>query len=98
MPSVRCMGCKRLVDKRLSRRGRCEACFASLKAERNRQHRNLGPCPQDVECAYCRGLHGPATPSNPMVWGHTVRFVDGGTEVAPTHKRCNESLQKRNRL
>lgn len=91
------MGCRLLVDKKVAKRGRCGECAKAIKDERNRQHRNLGPCPQEGVCVYCKGLYGPPTPSNEFVWGHwPVRFIDGGTEVAPIHRRCNESLQKRN--
>lgn len=88
MPKTRCLSCHKLIDSRLSR---CEACRLSVKQERSRQARDFGPCPQGGTCGYCHGLYGPATRTNPFVWGHyPVRFIDGGTTAIPMHKMCNE--------
>jgi hypothetical protein len=95
VPKQRCLTCNRLIDSRAFR-GRCPRCSKQVKDERNRQAREFGPCPQDGLCGYCHGLYGPATTSDPFVWGHwPVRFIDGGKTAVPMHSSCNEGHAKR---
>ena len=90
MPLTRCLTCRGLID---SKRTRHPWCAKALKDERNRQAAELGPCPQDGRCPYCKQ---PSTPSDPFVWcHHPVRFIDGGKTVVPGHKSCNEGPAKK---
>lgn len=94
MPLTRCLGCRALIDSKLSR---CTPCKKAVKADRNRQAYALGACPQDGICAICHGLYGPASIDDPYVWHHAPkRFIDGGKTVVPAHKSCNERQKRTN--
>ena len=91
MPLTRCLTCGGLIDSKLTRHPECRK---AVKDERNRQANELGPCPQDGVCGYCREpaeAHG----KGPLHWGHwPTRFIDGGTTVVPMHKLCNEKYMR----